>query len=309
MTQGTPTVLGEFGRFVIQRELGEGQFAVVYQARDRQTGRSVALKLLKDADRLDPTQLARFEREFSILSHVEHDNLVRLYELFPDEEDCFFTMELVEGSDPIAYVRSDLHRPSQPAAPPRSMPLAFGQPVQEMGQSAYAPCTPAGIVRLRQAFSDLVSAVGALHDAGLVHRDLRPHNVRVTPRGRLVLLDYGLVTHLGLPDEHESGEMVGTAAYMAPEQWDRASSGPASDWYALGVMLFEALTGSLPFSGSAQAMFVRKRTVGAPHPSLLVGREHVPAELDELCAALLGTDPAQRPDRERIAQELRAGSG
>lgn len=308
MTHGTPTVLGQFGRFVIQRELGEGQFAVVYQARDRQTGQSVALKLLKDADRLDQTQLARFKREFSILSHVKHDNLVRLYELFLDE-DCYFTMELVEGSDLIAYVRSDLRRPSEPGAPRRSMPLAFGEPVQEMGQSAYTPCTPAGISRLRRAFSDLASAVGAIHDAGLVHRDLRPHNVRVTPRGRTVLLDYGLVTHLGLPDDHETGEMVGTAAYMAPEQWDRASSGPASDWYAVGVMLFEALTGSLPFSGSAQAVFVRKRTVGAPRPSLLVGSAHVPAQLDDLCAALLGTDPAQRPDRERIVLQLRADSG
>ncbi len=308
MTHGTPTVLGPFGRFVVQRELGKGQFAVVYQARDRQTGASVALKLLEDADRLDATQLARFEREFSILSHVKHENLVRLYELFLDE-DCFFTMELVEGSDLIAYVRSDLGRPSDPGGPLRSMPLAFGQPVQEMGQSAYAPCTPSGIARLRQAFSGLVSGVGAIHDAGLVHRDLRPHNVRVTPRGRVVLLDYGLVTHLGLPDDHETGEMVGTAAYMAPEQWDRASSGPASDWYAVGVMLFEALTGSLPFSGSAQAMFVRKRTVGAPRPSLLVGNAHVPPALDDLCAALLGTNPAQRPDRERIVQQLRADSG
>lgn len=302
---GTPTVLGDFGRFVIQRELGEGQFAVVYQARDRNTGKSVALKLLKDASRLDLAQLARFEREFSILSHVEHDNLVQLYELFLDDEDRFFTMELVEGSDLIAFIRADLQRPSRPSGPPRNMPLAFGQPIQEMGQSAYAPCTPEGITRLRRTFSDLVSAVNAIHDAGLVHRDLRPHNVRVTPRGRLVLLDYGLVTHLGLPDEHEAGEMVGTAAYMAPEQWDRASSGPASDWYAVGVMLFEALTGSLPFSGSAQAMFVRKRTVGAPRPSLLVGAPHVPPELDELCAALLGTDPAQRPSGERIVEQLR----
>ncbi len=305
VTHGTPTALGDFGRFVIQRKLGEGQFAVVYQARDRQTDKSIALKLLKDAAHVDPAQLARFEREFSILSHVEHPNLVRLYELFLDDEDRFFTMELVEGTDLIDHVRSDLRHASEPAGPRRSMPLAFGQPVQEMGQSAYAPCTPAGIARLRKSFSALVSAVGAIHDAGLVHRDLRPHNVRVTPRGRVVLLDYGLVTHLGLPDEHEGGELVGTAAHMAPEQWDRASAGPSSDWYSVGVMLFEALTGSLPFSGDAQAMFVRKRTVGAPRPSLLVGSEHVPPELDELCVALLRTEPAQRPDREQVTRQLR----
>jgi eukaryotic-like serine/threonine-protein kinase len=290
-----PTALGDFGRFVIQRRLGAGEFAVVYQARDRKTGRSVALKLLET---VTAPALARFEREFGRLSHVEHPNLIRLYELHADEQDPFFTMELVSGTDLVTWVREDVPADSRPP----SAGLMLGQEVRASGATAYRPCTERGIARLRAALPQLVCGLEAIHTAGLVHWDLRPGNVRVTPQGRLVVLDYGLMTHA--TDSDDAEDHVGTAAYMAPEQWDRATASQASDWYAVGVMLFEALTGSLPFSGSAHEVFVRKRSVGAPPPSLLV--PCVPPDLDAVCTALLCIDPARRPTGEGVLRMLGA---
>ncbi len=179
--------------------------------------------------------------------------------------------------------------------------MLLGQPVHDAGTSNYAACAPDGIQRLRGALRQLVAGVAAVHAAGLVHRDLRPANVRVTREQRVVILDFGLATHAGTSGAG-GGELVGTPAYMAPEQWESATSGPPSDWYAVGVMLFEALTGGAPFTGNAHEVFVRKRTVGAPHPGLLV--RGVPTDLDELCAALLRTSPGARPDAAQILARI-----
>jgi eukaryotic-like serine/threonine-protein kinase len=293
---GVPTVLGPSGRFVIERELGKGRFATVFQARDRRDGRSVALKLLGE-EASDGGALARFEREFHSLSHLRHENLVKLYELHFHGDERFFTMELVPGEDFVRHVRAGA--PS--GADPRAAASALGSPLATHGASAFAPCTPSGIQRLRAALGGLASGVAAIHRAGLVHRDLKPANVRVTPAGRVVILDYGLVTESGTGG---GSEHVGTAAYMAPEQWQDEAAGPACDAYATGVMLFEALTGQLPFTGSAQAVLVRKRTVSAPRPGLLV--HGVPSDLDELTAQLLEANPVRRPTVADVAEGFKS---
>jgi serine/threonine protein kinase len=115
-----------------------------------------------------------------------------------------------------------------------------------------------------------------------------------------VLLDYGLLARPGEPTDGP----VGRVDYMAPEQWDGGRLSPAADWYSVGLLLFEALTGALPFSGTAQEVLLRKRTVGAPSPSLLV--PGVPQDLDTLCAALLRSSPELRPDGAAVVATLRA---
>jgi serine/threonine protein kinase len=239
----------------------------VFVAEDRQEHQLVALKVLGLQARKGGG-LERFRREFAALQGIEHPNLVRHYELFEEPDLSFFSLELVEGPDWVNYVRADVP-----------------------GRGPFVACSTAGLRRLAASWPGLVAGVARAHEAGLVHGDLRPDNVRVTYAGRVVVLDYGI--GVGLASDRDAPP-VGTPAYMAPEQWEHAARSSASDWYSVGVMLFEALTGSLPFTGSGEEMLLKKRSLDAPRPSSVVSR--VPAGLDELCANLLRSDPLQRPD-------------
>jgi serine/threonine protein kinase len=300
MTNHTaPRVLGQGGRFAIERELGRGEFAVVYLAHDRKRDETVALRLL-ERRALRRVGLERIQREFELATTVRHPNLARHYELLSDEGDWFFVMELVEGHDFVEHVRRDLADDGHRAT--RLHFTAYGQPQRTRDSSEFEPCTAAGLVRLREALPQLISAVSAIHDAHLVHCDLQPANVRVTYEGRVVVLDYGLATvpeAAGVPGQPAP---VGAPTYMAPEQWDRAATGPASDWYAVGVILFETLTGAPPFVGTGEELVVRKRTVDAPRPSQLV--DGVPDDLDQLVSELLRIAPEQRPRGEELLRRF-----
>ncbi|MGH7270434.1 MAG: serine/threonine protein kinase, partial [Polyangiaceae bacterium] len=165
--------------------------------------------------------------------------------------------------------------------------------------------SPADLDHLRPALRQLVEGVRALHGAAKLHRDIKPSNVRVTLEGRVVLLDFGVATELArVVDENllEEGEMVGTARYMAPEQAVGEGSTPASDWYSVGAILYEALVGSPPFVGSAFDVLKMKSMLEPPAPSSCV--EGVPADLDELCVALLQRDPELRPTGSEILHRL-----
>jgi eukaryotic-like serine/threonine-protein kinase len=270
-----PRVLGKAGRFAVKRPLGSGAFSEAFVAEDRQQHQLVALKVLRPAARKGGG-LDRFRREFAALRAIEHPNLARHHELFEEPDVCFFSLELIEGPDWVSYVRADVRG-------------------RERGR--FVACSAVGLRRLGRTLPQLVAGVASAHEAGLVHGDLRPDNVRVTYAGRVVVLDYGV--GVGLESDREASP-VGTPAYMAPEQWEHAARSPASDWYSVGVMLFETLTGTLPFAGSGEEMLLRKRTLNAPRPSSVVNR--VPAVLDELCTALLHTDPLQRPDDAELVR-------
>lgn len=151
---------------------------------------------------------------------------------------------------------------------------------------------------LRSAFAQLVAGVSAIHATGRIHRDLKPSNVLVTPEGRVVVLDFGLVEDLELVRAERSTEWGGTPAYMAPEQTTGSSAGPATDWFSAGVMLFERLTSRLPWDGPPGTMLLRRRTERTPRPSALVSG--VPPDLDELCWRMLAPDPEARPSGEEI---------
>jgi serine/threonine protein kinase len=129
--------------------------------------------------------------------------------------------------------------------------------------------------KLRAALPQLTAALSALHAHGLVHRDVKPHNVLVTPEGRVVLLDFGLVAGVA----HSESNVVGTPAYMAPEQGLLRDVGPAVDWYAVGALLYEALTGALPFLGAPLQVMIAKQHELPRRPGELAG---VPDDLDAL---------------------------
>ncbi len=299
-------------RYEVVSCLGRGGMGVVYEVFDRERRRLLALKTLF---RFSPGALYLFKQEFRTLADVQHANLVNLYELVVGEAgETYFTMELVRGSDFLRYVRRpDLPTSSNQPATTRSVRPGA---VEQETVRPYGPDEPAGtlasasgplviVSRLRGALRQLVQGVHALHSAGKLHRDIKPSNVLVTHEGRVVLLDFGVATELsGRVGDTEggSGEMVGTARYMAPEQSYEDRPTPASDWYSVGVMLFEALVGQAPFVGNAADVITRKGLIDVPPPSECA--EGVPPELDALCRALLHRDPAMRPTGEEILRRL-----
>jgi hypothetical protein len=263
-------------RFQIERRLGAGAFGVVYRAHDRKRNQAVALKTFSTSN---AEALYRLKREFRGLADLAHPNLVRLFELVSEGPVWFFTMELVDGVSFLDYVRPDGLR----------APATFDEE------------------RLRQALWQLAEGVVALHQARRLHRDLKPSNVLVSRDGCVRILDFGLVTDLSLPGGGQSSRLVGTPAYMAPEQATREPLTEASDWYSVGMMLYEALTGGRPFRGEFVDILVQKRFAAPPPPSAAVSGD-VPRDLDELCLDLLQPQPSKRPTGREVLQRLRPQS-
>ena len=227
-------------RFHIERRLGAGGFGIVYRAFDRKHNIPVALKTLKWAD---PARLYDLKHEFRSLAEIVHPNLVALYELHAEQDQWFFTMELIEGVDFLRYVRGIAAQMLDAEVPP----LSFARRAAVGGTGAVVVSGPApeaveiDFDRLRDGIAQLVRGLGALHDAGKLHCDIKPSNVLVERGGRVVLLDFGLVTELsdmGGP----LAQRGGTPSYMAPEQAGGRHPVGSSDWYAVGVMLYQCLT-------------------------------------------------------------------
>jgi serine/threonine protein kinase len=257
-------------RYQLRREIGSGGMGVVYEALDRVSGTIVALKTIHSDD---VHAMYRLKNEFRYLQDIEHPNLVALGDLVQDENgQWMFTMELVEGEDFINYVR------------PRHLLGSFDEQ------------------RLRNAFGQLVLALDALHQHGKIHRDVKPSNVLVTSEGRTVLLDFGLATSTRPSMQSVHNGAVGTAPYMAPEQAASRAVGPPSDLYAAGAMLYEALTGEVPFQGSALHVLMKKQFETPERPSRREPR--VPKELEELCMQLLCTVPEDRPRASDVLRSL-----
>jgi eukaryotic-like serine/threonine-protein kinase len=283
-------------RFQLVRVLGRGGMGVVYEALDLRDNRTVALKLLPN---ITPDRLLRFKREFRAATELHHENLVRLHELIGTPECWFFTMELVHGEDILSYVRGyPVSREREEDVDPLSVTSA-SDATAPASMSTAVPLDPTEELRLRRCLAQLASGLRALHEAGSIHRDVKPSNVLVTREGRVVLLDFGLAS-LSSHDTTLFG--AGTPLYMAPEQ----ANGPvtmAADWYAFGVLMFELLTGTLPFHGAPQLVLLAKQ--GGSAPVVRARNSAAPRDLASLCDALLSVSPEHRPSGNEILQCLR----
>jgi eukaryotic-like serine/threonine-protein kinase len=293
--------------FVVGRRLGSGGFGVVYEAYDRRRECPVALKVLR---RVDPRGIYRFKREFRALADVSHPNLVSLYELRSEEGKWFFTMELVKGVDFLSYAWSGSPHRSADAPTASIAATVTGSFDRQTPPSRDPGPQPAGAAlsvapdpdRLRRALIQLVEGLTALHRADKLHRDVKPSNVLVTPEGRVVLLDFGLITELGPEPAAEPHLVVGTPTYMSPEQALGEPVSEASDWYSVGTILYEALTGRPPFTGTFAEVVSQKDRLEPPPPSS--SAPDTPGDLDRLCADLLRRDPRARPGGAEIRDRL-----
>jgi hypothetical protein len=328
-------------RYRLEAELGSGAMGAVYRAYDRERDARVALKLLRDLDPETLYRFKQEFRALTDVSHPNLVSLYELvasdrdtwfltmelvdgvdflayvrgpeasesgdfaaFDDLPDiEEGLDFSEDLVTGARDFDDVVPTTQLPTfvgtdgvwdQSPVPNPPLPENRPRPLAREAQ----------LTRLRAALRQLAEAVDALHRAGILHRDLKPSNVLVTAEGRVVVLDFGIVLPLrGAEHKRESRErMAGTPAYMAPEQGTGAPLTAASDWYSVGIMLYEALTGRVPFSGKLHDVMEKKRCLDPP-PPMLFG-EAVPADLDALCMDLLARAPEQRPSATEVLARL-----
>lgn len=319
-------------RFVVQSCLGTGGFGVVYKVFDRERNSLVALKTLTAGE---AESLYAFKKEFRTLADITHPNLVGLYELLSEGDQWFFTMELIEGVNILDYIwrksndKDDISLEDLDSSYPSSDMITFDSVMPEIdttpkvGGLSYlftgAAATtaknnlkpsPANFERLRLVLKQLVAGLHALHEAGKLHRDIKPSNILVTPQGRVVLLDFGLITELSEQKiSEEVKTIVGTPAYMSPEQGTARMVSAASDWYSVGVIIYEALTKQLPFGDhddSAVHILMSKMRSSLTPPSHLVA--DIPPDIEALCIDLLKPVSKDRPTGEQLVQKLVSGN-
>ncbi len=293
------------GRYELGDVIGSGGMGIVHRARDRHTGGAVAVKAMRGDD---VEHLLRFKNEFRLCADLHHPNLARLGELVEWNDGLYIAMELVEGEDLISHVRP----PRWVGAPPDRTPTGPGTRARRARTPAPVAVeelevdAPLGLAydepRVRAAFAQLATGLTALHDAGVLHRDLKPSNVLVTPAGRVVILDFGLAVRHAEGRQLGDVVAVGSAAYMAPEQAASRPVGPAADWFAFGVMLYEALTGRLPWDGEASALLAAKLTRDAPWVTAFAPA--APPDLAALADELIRRDPAARPRAPSVRRRL-----
>ncbi|MDQ1729639.1 MAG: eukaryotic-like serine/threonine-protein kinase, partial [Pyrinomonadaceae bacterium] len=327
MSQHSNDFLGT-DRFRIRRRLGSGGMGVVYEAHDRETDKVVALKTLT---RAEASHISRFKNEFRSLADVSHPNLVALYEFMADGQYWFFTMELVQGVNFLEYVRPGFHaRQAQSSRTPTLRKDSRDpsdeqladyeaetrqlEPIRSTFSSSHSRESPeqASLAkaqldpdRLRKSLRQLAEGLHALHETGKLHRDIKPSNLLVTKEGRVVILDFGLVAEVAGAELHDSVTLAGTPDYMSPEQGAQLPISRASDWYSVGVILYQALTARLPFAGKFFEVMMNKQNFDPPAPAELVA--NLPPDLNALCVGLLRRKPDARPSGNEVLRILGQG--
>src|SRR3954463_14404517 len=256
------------GRYRVVRKLGTGGMANVYLAEDQELGRRVAIKMLDERHAQDEQFVERFRREAKHAAGLSHANIVSIYDRGETEGTYYIAMEYLEG-----------------------------RTLKELLVRRGPTPIPVAIDYTRQ----ILAAVGFAHRGGIVHRDIKPHNVVVAPDGRLKVTDFG-ISRAGTSQMTEAGSIIGTAQYLSPEQAKGAQVDHRSDIYSVGVVLYELLTGEVPFTGDTPVEIAMKHLSQAPQrPSEL--RPGILHDIDSITLRALAKDPE---DRYASAEEMDA---
>ncbi|MFK7998519.1 MAG: protein kinase [Polyangiales bacterium] len=276
---------------------GDAQLAARFATRTftferwlRQTDTSQVVVVHDDDARLvlKVGEASAIEREFTATRELNHGAIVRPTQYLQGDTFSALLMPYFEGSDIVDGTRRWV--PERLQTLRQNLPMAFGYEMNDLGENSFAHCGEEGERLLRPWLHTLVDVLTYIHARRRLHLDIAPDNILV--RGaQCVLLDFGLSSDL---DQTQTDEgLIGSAAYLAPELGLRSLT-PAADWYSLGVVLFQALSGGLPFEGGGPEVLVRKQSMNAPRVSELC--PEVAPDLDELCASWLARDPKRRGD-------------
>jgi serine/threonine protein kinase len=251
----------DFNRYEVLERIGEGAMGVVYRARDKTLDRTVALKImsaeLNDEDEL----LLRFRREAEAIGHLNHPNIVTVYDMGARDDRLYLAMELVEGEDLRALIE-------------RRAALTIEDRARIM--------------------IEVCDGLGYAHSRGIVHRDIKPANIVLTPDQRVKLLDFGLARMASRPTITRQGVILGTPDYMSPEQATGRGIDHRSDIFSAGAVFYELLTLQKPFRGSTLHAVLYEIVSGEPEPILALNPE-IPARLADLVESMLDKAPERRP--------------
>jgi eukaryotic-like serine/threonine-protein kinase len=251
------------GRYEVIERAGKGGMAEVYRARDDLLGREVALKVLSERFSLDKSFVERFRREAQAAANLSHPNIVSLYDYGSDESTYFIVMEFIDGR-----ALSDVISAEAPLMPERAADIAI----------------------------EVASALQRAHSAGLVHRDIKPGNIMITSAGQTKVTDFGIARALSRDGETtmtQTGMVIGTAAYLSPEQAQGNAVDARSDVYSLGCVLYEMLTARPPFEGDTPLSIAYKHVRENPTPPS-ASNPDVPRELDAIVLKAMAKNPDNR---------------
>ena len=251
------------GRYAVIERVGVGGMAEVYRARDELLGREVAVKVLSERLSTDRSFVERFRREAQAAANLSHPNIVSLYDYGSDNGDYYIVMEFIDGRGLDEIIRAE-----GPLMPERAGEIA----------------------------ADVARALERAHGQGLVHRDVKPNNIMITSYGQTKVTDFGIVRALGGDSEAtmtQTGMVIGTAAYLSPEQAQGAPVDARSDVYSLGCVLYESLTGQPPFTGDTPLSIAYKHVREHAEPPSSVNPD-VPESLDAITMKALAKNPANR---------------
>ena len=248
-------------RYLLLEQLGKGGMAIVYRARDTMLERSVAVKVLRESYSRDPAFLARFRQEAKAAANLSHPNIVTVHDFGLDNGQLFIVMEYVPGTDLKTLIKQRGR-----FTPEEALPL------------------------LIQA----CAGIGYAHRAGLVHCDVKPQNMLVTPDLRLKVADFGIARALSTIHPEEQSDVIwGSPQYFSPEQASGAAPSPASDVYSLGVIMYEMLTGSLPFHADTAAELAHLHVEAEPVP-IAEMISNISPVLAQVLTKVLSKEPSQR---------------
>ena len=263
-------------RYRLDHRVAIGGMGAVYEALDERLNRRVAVKVLKVELAQDPRFVERFRREARAVASLSHPNIANVYDYGEDGDAYFIVMEYAPGEDLARLLRS-----SALLAPDRAVHIA----------------------------TQMCAAIGHAHSAGIVHRDIKPANVMIAPGDRVKVTDFGIARAAGDATLTATGSILGTAQYLSPEQAGGGPVGPPCDIYATGIVLYEMLTGTVPFTGDS-AVAVAMRHISEPVPAPSRTNPDVPPELDRIVARATAKDPHDRfPDGAAMARALEGSAG